>query len=303
YGEEPTVTAQDRDKFATYYRDGVTNLDYADQRYYSSQYGRFLTPDPYVASGGAADPGSWNRYAYVGGDPVNWIDRRGLDKKYPMCGPGGEKGSEEEDDMCYEPSPSYEPQKTAGANAGGGGASNFTPLEIATDLRVRVQDGDINDCEAMALFAGEIASQRWSETATDRQIAEAFSVFVPPNPGLGVQGTANWVRFGEQANTGYASGYADSLNARASQAHHVAFYFQLGFNYAMTDIASATAFAMAAEVRDSLTRNTAFNLGDALLGGAAAYIGGQFQAGAISRNQLHSAMRDLCDSPFVRRRQ
>src|SRR5947209_19598197 len=49
WGEEKTTTAQNTEKFATYYRDG-TNLDYADQRYYSSIMGRFLTPDPYKAN-------------------------------------------------------------------------------------------------------------------------------------------------------------------------------------------------------------------------------------------------------------
>jgi hypothetical protein len=37
-------------KFATYWRD-TTNLDYADQRYYSATTGRFLTADPHAASG------------------------------------------------------------------------------------------------------------------------------------------------------------------------------------------------------------------------------------------------------------
>ena len=79
YGEEkPSPTASDKVKFATYYRDATTNLDYADQRYYMSQYGRFLTPDPYQGSGGPANPGSWNRYAYVEGDPVNAVDPSGL---------------------------------------------------------------------------------------------------------------------------------------------------------------------------------------------------------------------------------
>jgi RHS repeat-associated protein len=78
YGEEPSTTAQDRDKFATYYRDGTTGLDYAQNRYYSSQLGRFLTADPYRASGGPADPGSWNRYAYAGNDPVNFYGPSGL---------------------------------------------------------------------------------------------------------------------------------------------------------------------------------------------------------------------------------
>jgi hypothetical protein len=37
-----------------------------------------MSPDPYKASAGASDPGSWNRYAYVGGDPINYKDSTGL---------------------------------------------------------------------------------------------------------------------------------------------------------------------------------------------------------------------------------
>ena len=91
YGMEYTTTAQDREKFATYYRDSTTGLDYADQRYYASTMGRFLTADPYRASGGAGDPGSWNRYAYTRNDSVNRIDPRGLndcDAGF-LPGPGG----------------------------------------------------------------------------------------------------------------------------------------------------------------------------------------------------------------------
>lgn len=41
-------------------------------------WGRFLTPDP-GASADASNPGSWNRYAYVQGDPVNIVDPFGLE--------------------------------------------------------------------------------------------------------------------------------------------------------------------------------------------------------------------------------
>jgi uncharacterized protein RhaS with RHS repeats len=53
-------------------------VDYAEQRYYSGIHGRFLTADPYVASAGVGEPGSWNRYAYVEGDAVNFMDPEGL---------------------------------------------------------------------------------------------------------------------------------------------------------------------------------------------------------------------------------
>jgi RHS repeat-associated protein len=94
YGEEPTTTAQDKTKFALYFRDATTALDYADQRYYARTIGRFLTPDPYIASGGPEDPQGWNQYAYVGGDPVNYVDPPGLFRSsaegggpQTVCGP------------------------------------------------------------------------------------------------------------------------------------------------------------------------------------------------------------------------
>jgi RHS repeat-associated protein len=64
--------------FATYTRDSASGLDYAMNRYYSSQVARFLTPDPWGGSANLAAPQSWNRYAYVEGDPANANDPSGL---------------------------------------------------------------------------------------------------------------------------------------------------------------------------------------------------------------------------------
>src|SRR5260370_6059243 len=73
YGEGKGGTnPADTWSFATYWRDSSSNLDYADQRYYSNQFGRFMTPDPYKAgtgSGNPMDPQSWNRYTYTRNDP------------------------------------------------------------------------------------------------------------------------------------------------------------------------------------------------------------------------------------------
>jgi RHS repeat-associated protein len=79
YGEEITSpqTTNDREKFATYTRDSYTGLDYADQRFYASTYGRFNTPDPYRGSSSTQYPLSWNRYSYALGDPVDWNDPSG----------------------------------------------------------------------------------------------------------------------------------------------------------------------------------------------------------------------------------
>jgi RHS repeat-associated protein len=88
YGAEYTVTANDREKYATYTRDSVTGLNYAMNRYYSSQWGRFLSPDPSGASITPGNPQSWNRYTYAGGDPANGTDPSGL-YGLPPEGPGG----------------------------------------------------------------------------------------------------------------------------------------------------------------------------------------------------------------------
>jgi RHS repeat-associated protein len=69
YGVEYTTTANDREKYATYTRDSDSGMDYAMNRYYSSQWGRFLSPDPNGGSIDLSAPQSWNRYTYVGGDP------------------------------------------------------------------------------------------------------------------------------------------------------------------------------------------------------------------------------------------
>jgi RHS repeat-associated protein len=91
YGVEYTLTANDREKYATYTRDSVTGMDYAMNRYYSSQWGRFLSPDPYGGSAAAGNPQSWNRYAYVGSDPANSSDPSGLAILAPD-GPDGPDG-------------------------------------------------------------------------------------------------------------------------------------------------------------------------------------------------------------------
>ena len=70
-------TVGDRNKYGTYHRD-QTGLDYADQRYYISTIGRFLSADPYEASSGAGDPVSWGWGVYVQSDPVNFADADGL---------------------------------------------------------------------------------------------------------------------------------------------------------------------------------------------------------------------------------
>ena len=124
-------------KFGTYHRDSFTGLDYAEQRFYASTYGRFNTADPFKRSAKLKDSQSWNRYAYTRGDPVNRIDRRGLDD----CDP--DYGCDDDDDCdpdygCYDSDQSGSSNQGRGQSGGGGpkapsGATytGFTQAEAA----------------------------------------------------------------------------------------------------------------------------------------------------------------------------
>jgi RHS repeat-associated protein len=137
YGDEITSTANDHVKFGTYTRDSYTGLDYADQRFYASSYGRFNTPDPSKASvangsvSNPSDPGSWNKYAYTRGDPVNRFDRR-LDDSGPELLEGDDDDDDDDDGWAYGPvGPVYfaPPGSTGG---GGGGAPPCNPTGSST---------------------------------------------------------------------------------------------------------------------------------------------------------------------------
>lgn len=67
-------------KFTGKQRDDESGLDYFGARYYSSNMGRFMSPDPGDASGFAnmTDPQSWNGYSYVRNNPLNGTDLTGM---------------------------------------------------------------------------------------------------------------------------------------------------------------------------------------------------------------------------------
>jgi RHS repeat-associated protein len=66
-------------KFTGKERDSESGLDNFGARYYGSNLGRFMRPDP--SNLGAIDdyPQSWNGYAYVGNNPLNALDPNGED--------------------------------------------------------------------------------------------------------------------------------------------------------------------------------------------------------------------------------
>ena len=86
YGEElnlgPQENPEARLKFTGHERDAIGSggLDYMHARYYAASSGRFLSVDPVL--GNVSSPQSWNRYTYVGNNPVLLPDPRG---QCPFC--------------------------------------------------------------------------------------------------------------------------------------------------------------------------------------------------------------------------
>ena len=67
-----------RQGFTGYEKDTETDLEFAQNRYYSSKSGRFTSVDPLMKSATLFDPQSFNRYSYVSNNPVNLTDSLGL---------------------------------------------------------------------------------------------------------------------------------------------------------------------------------------------------------------------------------
>jgi RHS repeat-associated protein len=67
-----------RMKFTGHERDESLGLDYMLARYYGANLGRFLAVDPAGDSAFPGNPRTWNRYAYVQGNPLRFVDPTGM---------------------------------------------------------------------------------------------------------------------------------------------------------------------------------------------------------------------------------
>jgi RHS repeat-associated protein len=118
-------------KFTGDERDAETGLDHTDFRQYASPQGRWISPDPAgLAAVDPTNPQSWNRYAYVLGDPLSLVDPLGLDC-YPVTFPDGSLGF-----RCDVPEPGGDGPGVGGIGLAGVGTTNPCPLSVS------LYDGD-----------------------------------------------------------------------------------------------------------------------------------------------------------------
>jgi len=73
-----SAASENRYKFTGKEHDNESGLEYFGARHDASALGRFVTPDPTMASVNGFNPQSWNRYAYVLNSPLKFLDPNGL---------------------------------------------------------------------------------------------------------------------------------------------------------------------------------------------------------------------------------
>lgn len=67
-------------------------MDYAWSRHYTLTWGRFVQADPHRGSAALENPQSWNSYAYVQDDPVNFNERKGPKFRFGILPTGSGTG-------------------------------------------------------------------------------------------------------------------------------------------------------------------------------------------------------------------
>jgi len=80
--------SQEKHHFTTYERDTETASDYAINRQYAPDVGRFMRPDPHKGSAKTCGPQSWDRYTYVGNRVNDRTDPLGLRDNFNSTFPG-----------------------------------------------------------------------------------------------------------------------------------------------------------------------------------------------------------------------
>jgi RHS repeat-associated protein len=204
-------------KFTSYERDG-NGSDEAMFRRYNRWHSRFDQPDPYDGSYSLGNPQSFNRYAYVNGDPVNFVDPSGL-----IAGPGScgyydaESGT-----FHFAPCPvtcsRYEAcyggsndDGFGGNPSRGGGGGQQDPAPTPQKSSPGRDEKEINDCKTLADMAQTIADLSPNHGVFLDTMARTFTAarFAGYREMIDSQNRASRMTFGD---SGFKSEFQDGSN-------------------------------------------------------------------------------------------
>jgi hypothetical protein len=205
-------------------------------RRYNRWQSRFDQPDPSDGSYDTTDPQSFNRYAYVQGDPVNFVDPTGLDGEF-TCVPG--------DNKCNLGEVTVSPDRLSGASGGGHGV--HPPLLESPNEFVggpQIPAPHQTDCHVMADVAQNEANDAMMQNPHDLQSAlrtfdAAFNTLYSGGPLVSKAAAIKRWAAGSQPAISYAfrdSGdgfnpeFRDSDRWADDQTHHFSAHFSLGIN-------------------------------------------------------------------------
>lgn len=256
-GQDPLrrrFTSYDREiyRFPYYHQSDETsrstNIDYAVNRFYDSEIGRFLQPDPLeMGAVSLTNPQSLNMYSYVANDPVNGNDPNGLmfrEKPYKVCASVDNGPLECETYLMPEwiPDPQEDDWQDSGASRRDGSRKSKKPLPVyATPATA---------CQGLAQVAQVIAEQAISSNPGNpggaiRDFDWAFNTYYNAGPFKNLfSGVKQFMTRGEPrmlernsawwGETGFRGVFLDTGDYRSplvvDQTHHFSMYLSAGIN-------------------------------------------------------------------------
>lgn len=161
------------------------DLDYMHARYYSPHLGRFLSVDPVIRN--TRNPQTWNRYAYVRGNPLKYVDPTGT--TVSLAGLSDTEIQKLLESLAEATGNDYEVDDEGNlALVEAGGDSSEAGTKIVDDLINADQTFEVQSCSGCGIrFAGvDPASNQLFIDFSDFQHLDFGSV-TPGSFGLGAQ--------------------------------------------------------------------------------------------------------------------
>ncbi|MGC9293441.1 MAG: RHS repeat-associated core domain-containing protein [Acidobacteriaceae bacterium] len=147
YGQMMATSTSDPYLYAGLYQDTEYGGHDAWYRNYSAEQSRWLRPDPYNGSYDLMNPQSFNRYMYVNGNPLTYVDPSGLANGW-LTGVGGS--------VCSNTNGTLGDSSFSGINISTP-IGNINPCDPAASLIAVGIQGTINGIWGTAIQAGEIS--------------------------------------------------------------------------------------------------------------------------------------------------